>query len=100
MNQERLMKVLLSPHISEKSTRLADKNNQVTFKVLPNATKQEVKTAVELLFKVKVTGVQVMNVKGKKKRFAQTIGRRKDWKKAYVTLREGDDIDFLEAESA
>ncbi|MCK4950544.1 MAG: 50S ribosomal protein L23 [Gammaproteobacteria bacterium] len=100
MNQERLMKVLLSPHISEKTTRLADNNNQITFKVLPNATKQEIKSAVEFLFKVNVTGVQVMNVKGKKRRFAQTIGRRKDWKKAYVTLREGDDIDFAGAESA
>jgi len=100
MNQERLMKVLLSPHVSEKTTRLADNNNQITFKVLPNATKQEVKNAVELLFKVKVTGVQVMNVKGKKRRFGQTIGRRKDWKKAYVTLQEGDDIDFVGAESA
>lgn len=100
MNQERLMKVLLSPHISEKSTRLADNNNQITFKVLQNATKQEIKNAVELLFKVNVTGVQVMNVKGKKRRFSRTIGRRKDWKKAYVTLREGDDIDFLGAESA
>lgn len=100
MNQERLMNVLLSPHVSEKSTRLADSNNQITFKVLPNATKKEVKQAVELLFKVKVTGVQVMNVKGKKRRFAQTIGRRKDWKKAYVTLQEGDDIDFMGAESA
>ena len=100
MNQERLMKVLLSPHISEKTTRLADSNNQITFKVLPNATKQEIRNAVEFLFKVKVTGVQVMNVKGKTRRFAQTIGRRKDWKKAYVTLREGDDIDFAGAESA
>lgn len=100
MNQERLMKVLLSPHVSEKTTRLADKSNQVVFKVLPNATKQEVKNAVELLFKVKVTGVQVMNVRGKTRRFSQTLGRRKDWKKAYVTLQEGDDIDFLGAESA
>jgi len=100
MNQERLMKVLLSPHISEKTTRLADNNNQITFKVLPNATKQEIKSAVEFLFKVNVTGVQVMNVKGKKRRFAQTMGQRKDWKKAYVTLREGDDIDFVGAESA
>lgn len=94
------MKVLLSPHVSEKTTRLADKSNQVVFKVLPNATKQEVKNAVELLFKVKVTGVQVMNVRGKTRRFSQTLGRRKDWKKAYVTLQEGDDIDFLGAESA
>lgn len=100
MNQERLMNILLSPHVSEKTTRLADSSNQVAFKILPNATKQEVKEAVELLFKVKVTGVQVLNVKGKKRRFAQTVGRRKDWKKAYVTLQEGDDIDFLGAESA
>ncbi len=100
MNQERLMKILLSPHVSEKTTRLADSNNQVVFKILPNATKREVKEAVELLFKVKVTGVQVLNVKGKKRRFAQKVGRRKDWKKAYVTLQEVDDIDFLGAESA
>lgn len=100
MNQERLMNILLSPHVSEKTTRLADSSNQVAFKILPNATKQEVKEAVELLFKVKVTGVQVLNVKGKKRRFAQTVGRRKNWKKAYVTLQEGDDIDFLGPESA
>lgn len=100
MNQERLMNILLAPHVSEKTTRLADSSNQVAFKILPNATKQEVKEAVELLFKVKVTGVQVLNVKGKKRRFAHTIGRRKDWKKAYVTLQEGDDIDFLGADSA
>ena len=98
MNQERLMSILLSPHVSEKTTRLADSSNQVAFKILPNATKQEVKEAVELLFKVKVTGVQVLNVKGKKRRFAQTVGRRKDWKKAYVRLVAGQDIDFAGAE--
>jgi large subunit ribosomal protein L23 len=100
MNQERLMKVLLSPHVSEKSSRLADSSNQITFKVLPDATKLEIKKAVELLFDVKVEAVQTANVKGKKKRFSFSVGRRKDWKKAYVTLAEGHDIDFMGAESA
>ena len=96
-SQERLLKVLLSPIVSEKSARLADRNRQFAFKVLPDATKPEIKAAVEMLFNVDVTGVQVANVKGKVKRFGQTVGRRSNWKKAYVTLAEGQDIDFTGA---
>lgn len=100
MSQERLMKILLAPHISEKSARVADQSNQVVFKVAVDATKPEVKQAVELMFDVKVKAVQILNMKGKNKRFSQMMGKRKDWKKAYVTLAEGSDIDFLGAESA
>lgn len=95
MSQERLMKVLLAPHMSEKSTFIDDRHNQVTFKVLKDATKPEIKSAVELLFDVKVKSVQVLNVKGKKKRFGAIRGRRSDWKKAYVSLADGSEIDFL-----
>ncbi len=98
MSQERLMTVLLGPHVSEKSTTLADANNQVTFRVRPDATKDEIKRAVELMFEVDVTSVQVANQKGKSKRFGAIRGRRKDWKKAYVRIAEGQDIDFLGAE--
>ncbi len=95
MSNERLMKVLLAPHISEKSAMAADANRQFVFKVLPSANKKEIKDAVELLFEVKVDSVQVCNVKGKKKRFGQIQGRRPNWKKAYVTLQEGYDIEFM-----
>lgn len=98
MNQERLMKVLLAPHVSEKSTIVAEKHNQVVFKVAKDATKREIKQAVELLFDVKVSSVRVLNVKGKRKRTGMIEGRRKDWRKAYVTLAEGHEIDFLGAE--
>ncbi|MDH3979864.1 MAG: 50S ribosomal protein L23 [Gammaproteobacteria bacterium] len=98
MNQERLMKILLSPIVSEKTTRLADASRQFAFKVLPGATKPEVRKAVELMFDVKVNNVQISNVRGKVKRSGQTVGRRADWKKAYVTLAEGHDIDFMGAE--
>ena len=95
MSEERLMKLLLSPHVSEKSTRIADKNRKVVFKVVPDATKPEIKQAVELMFKVEVEGVQVVNVAGKRKRFGRMAGRRPDWKKAYVRLKPGHDIDFV-----
>jgi large subunit ribosomal protein L23 len=95
MSQERLMKVLLEPHISEKSTNVAETGNQIVFKVVPDATKTEIKKAVEKLFDVTVEGVQVTNVKGKVKRSMFGRGKRKDWKKAYVRLKAGDDIDFL-----
>lgn len=98
MKQERLMKVLLAPHVSEKSTMAAELSNQVVFKVVPDATKSEIKKAVELLFEVKVDNVQVLNVKGKSKRTGRTEGKRKDWRKAYVSLAEGHEIDFLGAE--
>ena len=82
MNQERLMQVILAPVVSEKSTLVADKNEQVVFKVVTDATKPEVKAAVELLFNVKVDSVNILNVKGKVKRFGRFTGRRKEWKKA------------------
>ncbi len=96
MNQERLMQVLLAPQISEKATYVADKNEQVIFRVAPDATKPEIKAAVELLFKVQVETVQVANVKGKAKRFKGSVGRRKGWKKAFVSLRPGQEINFVE----
>lgn len=94
ISQERMLKVILAPVISEKSTRIADKLNQVVFRVLRDATKQEISAAVSSLFKVEVTGVQVLNVKGKVKRSGRVTGRRDNWKKAYVTLKPGQDIDF------
>jgi len=99
MNQERLYTVLQGPHISEKSTVIADEEaGQVVFQVAQDANKREIKTAVERLFDVQVTGVRTVNVKGKRKRFGRIQGRRRDWKKAYVTLAEGQDIDFLGGE--
>ena len=94
MSKERLMKILLSPVVSEKSATLADKANQFGFKVVPDATKPEIAQAVELLFDVKVQDVRTVNVKGKQKRFGAVMGRRNNWKKAYVRLQEGHDIDF------
>lgn len=94
MNEERLMRIIKSPHTSEKATMLSDKYRQFVFKVLKDATKKEIHDAVELLFKVKVDKVRVCNVKGKQKIFRQKVGRRQDWKKAYVTLKEGD-IQFI-----
>jgi large subunit ribosomal protein L23 len=96
MNPQRLMQVLLAPQISEKATYLADKNNQVIFRVAPDATKPEVKAAVELLFKVSVESVQIANVKGKKKRFGRHMGSRKGWKKAYVRVKSGQEINFVD----
>ena len=98
MNTERLSRILIGPVVSEKSTRVADRNRQMIFKVLPEASKPEIRKAVETMFDVKVAAVQVSNVKGKVKRFGQSLGRRSDWKKAYVTLAEGSDIDFVGTE--
>jgi large subunit ribosomal protein L23 len=97
-NDHRLLQVLLAPVISEKATMLADKNEQVVFAVAPSATKPEIKAAVELLFKVEVESVNVMNTKGRAKRFGRFLGRRKDVKKAYVCLKPGQEINF-EAEA-
>jgi large subunit ribosomal protein L23 len=94
MNNERLMKVLLSPVVSEKSSIVADANNQYTFKVATDATKREIAKAVEKLFEVQVEEVKVVNVKGKQKRFGMVQGKRSDWKKAYVRLKAGSEIDF------
>lgn len=96
MNQERLFNVLLGPVISEKSTMLADKRNQVAFRVLQDATKTEVKAAVEQLFKVQVESVQILNQKGRAKRFGRYIGRRNDVRKAYVALAPGQEINFAQ----
>ena len=98
MNQEKLMQVLLAPHISEKSTVAAEKASQHVFKVRTDATKVDVKQAVELMFEVKVEAVRVVNIKGKTKRFKQQLGKRKDYKKAYVRLAAGQDISFEGAE--
>lgn len=99
MNQERLMKVILAPIVSEKSNLLAEKRNQMTFKVLRDATKIEIKAAVELLFGVKVAAVTTVTTKGKTKRFGSRLGRRSDVKKAYVCLAEGQELN-LEAAAA
>ncbi len=99
MSQERLMKVILAPHVSEKTTESADSANQFVFKVATDATKKEIKNAVELLFEVKVDAVNVINIKGKSKgRSGAGKGRRPDWKKAYVKLEKGFDIDYMGAE--
>jgi large subunit ribosomal protein L23 len=98
-NSERLMTVLLAPVISEKATFIADKHEQVVFRVAQDATKPEIKAAVELMFSkkdkpIEVVSVQVANVKGKQKRFGQYTGRRRNWKKAYVSLKAGQEINF------
>ena len=97
--QERLMQVLLAPVVSEKSTYVADKNEQVVFRVSGDATKPEIRAAVELMFKVQVESVKVVNVRGKEKRFGRFMGRRSHWKKAYVCLRPGQEINFAEGET-
>jgi len=96
MNAERLMQVILAPVVTEKATFVADKNQQVVFRVVADATKPEIKAAVELLFKVQVESVQVLNRKGKVKRFGRFMGRRRTERKAYVALKEGQEIDFAE----
>lgn len=95
MNKEGLMKVLLSPCISEKTTRVGDTHRQFVFRVSPQASKIDIKKAVELMFNVEVAGVRVANVKGKAKAFRFASGRRANWKKAYVSLKPGFDLDFM-----
>ena len=99
VNEKRLYQILLAPVVSEKSTYVADKNEQVIFRVSSDASKPEIKAAVELLFKVQVDSVKVCNVKGKVKRFGRTLGRRRDWKKAYVCLKPGQEINFAAGEA-
>jgi len=94
-NKERLMTVLIGPHVSEKATSVADRHNQIIFKVRRDSTKSEIRKAVQLLFDVTVTDVQVVNCRGKIKRFGKDWGQRAAWKKAYVTLAEGQNIDFM-----
>lgn len=103
-NTERLMKVLLAPVVSEKGTFVGEKNNQYLFRVVTDATKPEIKAAVELMFstkekKIEVLSVQISNVLGKEKRFGRFMGRRKDWKKAYVRLKAGQEINFVAGEA-
>ncbi len=98
MNAE-LYQVILAPHVSEKSTRVAEKNSQIVFRVRRDASKPMIKQAVEKMFNVQVESVTVINVKGKEKKFGKTPGRRSDWKKAYVRLKPGQDINFAGVES-
>ncbi|CAB0150409.1 50S ribosomal protein L23 [Pseudidiomarina piscicola] len=95
MREERLLTVIIAPHVSEKSTVAAESANTVVFKVATDANKSEIKAAVEKLFEVEVERVRTVNVKGKTKRSGMRFGKRSDWKKAYVTLKEGADIDFV-----
>ena len=96
MNDERLMSILVAPHVSEKSTRIADSSNQVVFRVRTDARKPEIQQAVEKMFNVEVESVSVLNVKGKNKGFrGRNRGRRPSWRKAYVRLKAGHDIDFV-----
>ncbi|SFO02998.1 large subunit ribosomal protein L23 [Formivibrio citricus] len=96
--ENRLLQVLLAPVVSEKATFAGEKNEQIVFRVVKDATKAEIKAAIELLFKVKVEGVQVLNVKGKTKRFGRFSGTRKGWKKAYISLVPGQEIDLTAAQ--
>jgi large subunit ribosomal protein L23 len=98
MNEERLMRLLQAPVVSEKSTRVADEHRQFVFRVAKDARKPEIRRAVELMFEVEVEKVRTVTVNGKRKMFQRKPGRRPDWKKAYVTLKPGFDIDFLGAE--
>ena len=97
-NIDQLMNVVLAPVVSEKSTFVADKNRQYVFRVADHATKPEIKAAIELMFKTKVENVTVLNVHGKERRFGRLIGRRRNWKKAYVRLAEGQEINFAATE--
>jgi large subunit ribosomal protein L23 len=94
MNEERLLKIILGPHMSEKAAIAADKRREYVFEVVANATKPEVKGAVELLFKTEVSSVRILNVKTKPRRFGQVKGKSKAWKKAYVSLKAGQEISF------
>ncbi|HUQ73848.1 MAG TPA: 50S ribosomal protein L23 [Burkholderiales bacterium] len=97
-NADQLMNIVLAPVVSEKSTFVADKNRQYVFRVADDATKPQIKAAIELMFKTKVEGVTVLNVHGKQRRFGRLSGRRRNWKKAYVRLAEGQEINFAATE--
>ena len=94
MNREQLMSVLIAPHVTEKTSLAMQNHNQYTFRVRRDATKTDIKKAVELMFDVKVAGVQVVNEAGKQRRFGKIAGRTQDWKKAYVSLTAGQTIDY------
>ncbi|SDH94325.1 50S ribosomal protein L23 [Nitrosomonas sp. Nm132] len=99
INHERALQIILAPQISEKATLIAEKNNQIVFRVLPSADKVEIKAAIEYLWKsqkIEVTKVQISNVKGKEKRFGRNLGKRANWKKAYVGIKKGQEINFSE----
>jgi large subunit ribosomal protein L23 len=96
MNAQRLMQIILAPIVTEKATFVAEKNQQIAFRVGADATKPEIKAAIELLFKVEVESVQVLNTKGKEKRFGRFMGRRRNERKAYVSLKDGQELDFTE----
>jgi len=98
IRHDQIRSVIISPHISEKTTGLSEKNQQITFKVRLDSNKTQIKKAVEKLFDVKVSSVKTLSVKGKKKRTGTRIGKTKSWKKAYITLAEGQDIDFMGAD--
>lgn len=98
MKQERLLKIIMSPHVSEKATVGIEKNNQYVFEVIDNATKPEIKDAVEHLFNTKVKAVRVVNVRPKTKMFRGVEGKRKGWKKAYVTLQADQTLDIVSAQ--
>lgn len=100
VSKERLINVLIAPHVSEKSARIAEQGNQYVFRVRTDATKPEIRAAVEFMFEVKVDSVRVVNQAGKNKRFGRSEGRRSDWKKAYVRLAEGQTIEMAGAERA
>mgnify|MGYP000524746722 FL=1 len=95
IRHDQIRSVIISPHISEKTTGLSEKNQQITFKVRLDSNKTQIKKAVEKLFAVKVSSVKTLSVKGKKKRSGTRLGKTKSWKKAYITLSEGQDIDFM-----
>ena len=97
-NPEQLMNVVLAPVVSEQSTFVADKNRQYVFRVADRATKPQIKAAVELMFKTKVDDVTLLNVRGKERRFGRLSGRKRSWKKAYVRLAEGQEINFAATE--
>lgn len=98
IREERLLQIIEAPIISEKSTRVAEKHHQALFRVVSDATKAEIKAAVQQLFQVEVESVQVINVKGKHKRSGRFIGKRKDWKKAYVCLKAGQELNLVQGE--
>ncbi len=103
ISEERLLKILLAPHISEKATFLGEKNNQTVFRVATDATKREIKAAVELMWKeqkIEVRNVRTINVKGKQKRFGRFMGSRSDWKKAVVRIKEGQELSFTNFSNA
>lgn len=96
LSPARVMRAILAPVVSEKSTMIGEKNNQIAFRVTQDATKAEVKSAIETLFKVEVDSVNMVNLKGKTKRFGKSEGRRQDTRKAYVCLKAGQEINFAE----